>query len=56
MYILTCNGLNSCCWSTGGFQGMPAHFDSGRVIDNADSQQNQPEPVLRAAGKKFNLV
>lgn len=35
---------------------MPSHFDSGRVTDNADSQQNQPEPVLRAAGKKFNLV
>lgn len=31
---------------------MPSHFDSGRVTDKADSQQNQPEPVLRAAGKK----
>lgn len=49
--IHTCNDVVVvCCQGRGGFQGMPSHFDSGRMTENVDSRLNQPESDLTAAG------
>lgn len=50
--VHTCNDpVVGCHWDTGEFQGRPSHFDSDRMTENADSQVNQPESDLTAAGR-----